>query len=487
MTGKLFFCVTIALVFFSCEKNFPVVFDSSAPESGAAENADIVIAYNERWEGAAESEKAETENGILISRRWFVPRKDALDPRPGTTLESCIGEEADETLVPLSDLDAPFVALKIDGRGISDEDYPLVRAVRAEFRVTQKALAVPWFFPKARARKRSRLVEEKIASLKDGFKSADGKRGEEAPRVVWIAAGGDVMLGRGASEILFKEGAEGIFGGTAALLKNADIAVINLEGVISARGEKIQKSYNFRFPVAVADALFDAGIDAVLHANNHVFDYGPEAFKDSLAALKRAGIAALGAGGDIAEAASAYERAAPDGTIRLFGIASFPRERDWDGASAAARENSAGMLFASRVGIEKLKGNLSDGFDIVFFHGGNEWSDAPDTRTRALYEELAEAGADLIIGTHPHVVQGFEWIGGTAVFWSLGNYVFGGMDDTPGGERGLFVNLGYTGKKLVYLEPSAVALKDNRAVLAAPSELETFYARSKVLLRDAAP
>jgi poly-gamma-glutamate synthesis protein (capsule biosynthesis protein) len=487
MTGKLFFCVIIPLVFFSCEKNFPVVFDSSAAESGAAENADIVIAYNEGWESVSESENAETEKGILVSRRWFVPRKDALESRPGTTLESCVGEEADETLVPLSDLDAPFVALKVDGRGISDDDYPLVRTVRAEFRVMRKTLAVPWFFPKTRARKQASLVEEKIAALKDDIRGAEAAYREEAPCVVWIASGGDVMLGRGASDILFKEGPEGIFGGTAALLKNADIAVINLEGVISGRGAKIQKSYNFRFVPAVADALFDAGIDAVLHANNHVFDYGPEAFMDSLAALKRAGIGALGAGNDINEAASAHECVTPNGTIRLFGIASFPREQNWDGASAAAREDSPGMLFASRGGIEKLRENMSDTFDVVFFHGGNEWSVAPDARTRALYEGLVKAGADLVIGTHPHVTQGFEWINGKAVFWSLGNYVFGGMDGTEGGERGLFVNLGYMGKKLVYLEPSAVALKNNRAVLAAPSELEIFYVRSKALVRDAAP
>jgi poly-gamma-glutamate synthesis protein (capsule biosynthesis protein) len=69
-----------------------------------------------------------------------------------------------------------------------------------------------------------------------------------------------------------------------------------------------------------------------------------------------------------------------------------------------------------------------------------------------LYTELAESGADLIIGSHPHIVQGFEWAGGKPVFWSLGNFVFAGMENTGGGDRGLLIRLGYSGKKLVYLE-----------------------------------
>jgi poly-gamma-glutamate synthesis protein (capsule biosynthesis protein) len=123
---------------------------------------------------------------------------------------------------------------------------------------------------------------------------------------------------------------------------------------------------------------------------------------------------------------------------------------------------------------------------VVFFHGGEEWSTRPDAGTRALYRDLVEGGADLVIGTHPHVAQGFEWHNGKAIFWSLGNYVFGGMDGTAGGEDGLFISLGYSGSTLVYLEPAALALKNNRAAVVPPERLETFYARSTALAEEKA-
>jgi poly-gamma-glutamate synthesis protein (capsule biosynthesis protein) len=97
-----------------------------------------------------------------------------------------------------------------------------------------------------------------------------------------------------------------------------------------------------------------------------------------------------------------------------------------------------------------------------------------------LYAGFIRAGADLIIGSHPHVVQGFEWIGGKAVFWSLGNYVFGGMENT-GGETGLLISLGYMGTRLIYLEPHAVILSHNRTNLGSVKDLDRFYALSREL------
>ncbi|GMO49815.1 MAG: hypothetical protein Pg6C_12840 [Treponemataceae bacterium] len=479
MKAFLLCALPLAFALFSCTEKPLVVVDLSDSESFAAENADIVITSGEGWESASESEKRETERGLLVFRAWHVPRADALSRRRDATLDSCLNGE--EELVPLAELDAPYIALRVDGLTVADNEYPLVKVIRTEFRVMEKTPRFAWFFGKTRSQKRESRVAEKIAALKEEALETSVSRIESAPRVLWIAAGGDVMLGRGALDILAREGPAGIFGGTADLIKNADISVINLEGVISSRGEKIQKSYNFRFAPAAAPALKNAGINAVLHANNHVFDYGMDAFTDSLAALKAAGIGALGAGNTIEEAAAAYEIVSPNGTARLFGIASFPREQNWDGASAAARQNLAGMLFASRGGADKLKENLSEAFDIVFFHGGAEWSTSPDARTRELYTGLIDAGADLVIGSHPHVTQGFEWINGKAVFWSLGNFVFGGMDGTAGGEQGLFVSLGYAGKKLAYLEPEAVALKGSRAVIAPRGEPDIFYARSQAL------
>jgi poly-gamma-glutamate synthesis protein (capsule biosynthesis protein) len=188
----------------------------------------------------------------------------------------------------------------------------------------------------------------------------------------------------------------------------------------------------------------------------------------------------LGAGRTIDAASSPFIY----GGVRVFGIGSFPRERSgWDGASVAVSAEKSGILFASRGGSEKLKAALAaqGSLNVVLFHGGNEWASQPDGGTRRVYTELAEAGADLLIGSHPHVTQGFEWIAGKPVFWSLGNFVFAGMDNTAGGEEGLLVKLGFYGKTLVYLEPHALALKQARTDLAPQEKLAAFYRLSQQL------
>jgi poly-gamma-glutamate synthesis protein (capsule biosynthesis protein) len=154
--------------------------------------------------------------------------------------------------------------------------------------------------------------------------------------------------------------------------------------------------------------------------------------------------------------------------------------------SVAATEEKAGLLHAGKDGAAKLKANFSTDdsvLDIVLFHGGEEWADEPDEATRAIYTGLIDSGADLLIGSHPHVVQGFEWIQDKPVFWSLGDYVFGDMWDTHdlGGEDGLFIMLGFWGNRLLYLEPYPVSLSDIRTSIAPRENLSRFYTRSREL------
>jgi len=405
---------------------------------------------------------------VLLSRKFMVPQEDPLAGRIDTTLAACLADG--EKLVLAEDIAPPFIALRVDGLALGDDGYPLIRAVgvRAGHNNDVKI--------NDRLREKLRLLEE---SLKETPKPLLG----DTPEIVWVAVGGDTMLDRGASDILFKEGPEGIFGGTAKMLASSDLTLINLEGVISSRGERVTKSFNFRFVPEIAEALKKAGIDAVLHANNHVWDYGKDAFLDSLSWLEKAGIGVAGAGVDDDVASRPFVFTKGDETFRVYGIASFPRERNgWDGVSAAAGPNLAGMLHAGRGGREKLKAGMSPNdtsINIVLFHGGVEWSTRPDAATRELYTDLIDAGADLVIGSHPHIVQGFEWVKGKPVFWSLGNYVFGGMENTEGGEEGLFIRLGYWRGQLIYMEPYALILTHTRTDIAPREKLSVFYSRSR--------
>ena len=417
---------------------------------------------------------------ILISRSALIPREDALAGRTNTSLAACLGRPAvdsplagRETLIPPEELAPPFVALRVEGRSLGDGDYPLIRAVGIRIKAEE-------------GKKSEKRLREKIELLRKALQEIPKPLVKDTPQPLWIVAGGDLMLGRGASEILLKEGPAGIFGGTAEMLASPALALVNLEGVISNRGQKVEKSFNFRFAPQIVPALRNAGIDAVLHANNHVYDYGEAAFLDSLSLLAKAGIGVIGAGVDDEAASQPFAFKQGEETCRVFGLASFPREQSgWDGVSAAAGPGRAGMLYAGRGGAEKIKAKLSPNgktsLDIVLFHGGNEWSRRPDSSTRQLYTELIAAGADLIIGSHPHVVQGFEWVAGKPVFWSLGNYVFAGMEDTEEGDEGLFIRLGFWEGRLLYLEPFALTLTNARTDIATSEKLERFYARSREL------
>jgi poly-gamma-glutamate synthesis protein (capsule biosynthesis protein) len=146
------------------------------------------------------------------------------------------------------------------------------------------------------------------------------------------------------------------------------------------------------------------------------------------------------------------------------------------------------MLYAVKNSVERLKENLilkDVVFNVLLFHGGFEWTWKPEASTRSLYTDLARSGADLIIGTHPHTVQGFEWLDdGKLIFWSLGNYVFAGNEGTDGGEEGLLIRLGYAGKTLIYFEPVPVKITGPRSNLGSAEQLKSFYALSRELRKN---
>jgi hypothetical protein len=409
--------------------------------------------------------------GIPISKTWFVPRENPLTARTDTSLAACL--DGSEIIVPIDEIVPPYTGLLVDGLCITDDNYPLVRYVSIRIKAADDS-----------GGKKIRLLK-KIAALETTLTGVDKPLVRNTPSIVWICAAGDLMLDRGSGNILIDEGTEGILGKTADYFKKSDLNLVNLEGAVSSRGAKVAKSYNFRFDPRVVPPLKDGNINAVLLANNHIFDYGEIAFLDTLEHLEKSKIAILGAGRDITAAAAPFVFSTEGVQIRVFGIASFPQERTgWDGASVGANAKKAGMLFAGKDSVDLLKKNLvkKDGvLNVLLFHGGHEWTWKPDPNTRSLYTDLAYSGADLIIGSHPHTVQGFEWLDGKLVFWSLGNYVFAGMHDMYGGEEGLLIRLGYVGKTLIYFEPVPVQLKGPRSDIGKAEQLKRFYKLSREL------
>jgi poly-gamma-glutamate synthesis protein (capsule biosynthesis protein) len=178
----------------------------------------------------------------------------------------------------------------------------------------------------------------------------------------------------------------------------------------------------FTGPPAGADALARGRIDVVSLANNHAWDFGKPAFLETLAHLERVGVSYAGAG-------RTRERAYEPVIIERAGFRlAFLAVTDiWNQGSLDAHEASAHVARAQLASlVEAVRalraGERADAI-VVSYHGGEEYLDTPLQRQRDLLRAAIDAGADAVVGHHPHVVQGVEWRRGRPIFYSLGNYL----------------------------------------------------------------
>ena len=211
-----------------------------------------------------------------------------------------------------------------------------------------------------------------------------------------------------------------------SLMRGADIFMLNNEFPYTLRGEPTpEKQFTFRAFPADVSFLNDIGTDIVTLANNHAYDYGEVSLLDSMDTLKNAGIAYAGAGHDLEEASSPVYYVNDD--VRIAIIASTQIERMPDPDTKGATADTPGVFRSMELdeltaAIKEAK-EVSD-FVIVFTHWGTEGAAEPDWSQNEQAPLIAEAGADLIIGAHPHVLQKIDYEGETPVFYSLGNYLF---------------------------------------------------------------
>lgn len=208
-----------------------------------------------------------------------------------------------------------------------------------------------------------------------------------------------------------------------AAMKSADILFVNNECSISTRGKKQAKAYTFRADPSNISVYADLGVDAVSLANNHIYDYGAQGLIDTVAHLEKAGIAVAGAGADI-EAASQAAYFRINGKTIAFVAAG--RTESWFNTPAAG-EDSAGILDAygsdNCVRAIRRAAAQSD-YVIVYVHWGTEDSHHTSTEQLAESKRYIEAGADAVIGSHPHVLQGMDFYQGKFIAYSLGNFWF---------------------------------------------------------------
>ena len=236
-----------------------------------------------------------------------------------------------------------------------------------------------------------------------------------------------------AGDILFTEvplsryrsGGIGTFVSDAVLeeMERADIFMLNEEFPFSTRGTAApDKQFTFQVDPSHVSIFQELSVDVATIANNHALDFGTDAFLDTLDTLDKAGIARVGGGRNREEAASPAILEAGGMRIAFFGASRVIPVASWN-----AGEQSPGMLTAydSTLLEEKIRSVREDcDYIVVYLHWGVEKDSFPQDYQRELGRRLIDAGADAVIGSHPHVVQGFEFYNGKPILYSLGNFLF---------------------------------------------------------------
>ena len=242
-----------------------------------------------------------------------------------------------------------------------------------------------------------------------------------------LAAAGDLMLGRRVS-LLAGAAIDYPLARVAPDFTGADIGFANLEVALTQRGSAAPKDYTFRAPSDLATGLRTAGITAVSVANNHVLDYGAVGLSDTLAALDGAGIAHAGAGDDAAAAAAPAIIDVHGTRVAFLSFVNVPNDSvtGFVTASMAAGPGRAGVNWGTPEAVTTAVQAARAQADVVIvsMHAGIEYADEPNDVQRALAHAAIDAGAALVIGAHPHVLQGIEYYGTGVILYSLGNFVF---------------------------------------------------------------
>ena len=301
-------------------------------------------------------------------------------------------------LLPWEAVDFRVRILSIEGfrpGPTGSDDYPLVRRLW----LTQQAPA-----PQS-------LVDALLQALR-----------YEPPPTAELVAVGDIMLDRLVRELIEENTVFYPFEGEGiqSLLSGADIAFANLECPISDRGTRQDKGYEFRADPEVVEALVDVGLDVLSLANNHTGDYADLALTDTIRLLTEAGIVFVGAGRNITEAHQA--KIVQANGLRIAFLAYNQIGPDY----FAATETSPGTAFMDpkrMVAAVKAARQRAD-VVVVSCHWGIEYTPYPNASQQELAQTLVDAGATLIIGHHPHVVQGLGYGQGAFTAYSLGNFVF---------------------------------------------------------------
>lgn len=304
----------------------------------------------------------------------------------------------------------------------------------------------------------------------DGSWRADGIKGKTDARIIVTSDWAPITNGPFDTEAWIARDPAAIYGNLMPVLRRADLRLVNVECALGDRGSRIHKAGpNMRYSAAAGAGLASVPFDVACLANNHVMDYGPEGFTETVRLLREAGLKTVGAGANEDEARRTLVVAVGQARVAIIN---FSEGEDCTAATAA----TPGTFGWNPERVLQKTREARDLADIVLVvvHAGREHPPLPPPYITRLYRRIAEAGATAVLAHHPHVPQGAEIHGGVPIAYSMGNFFFYDKSDVFYRKSGYLVELELSGKRLAGLKIVPYLLADDGLTLIEGKMLQWF-------------
>ncbi|MBO8163588.1 MAG: CapA family protein [Brevibacillus sp.] len=251
----------------------------------------------------------------------------------------------------------------------------------------------------------------------------DLPQASDQPPVVVLTFVGDVMMDGNVEKRLKAEGYDYPYRHIGETFQQDDYTIANLETPVTKRGTpEADKQYVYKSPPEAIPAMKAAGIDLVNLANNHILDQGVEGLLDTMRVLDDNGIRYIGAGADANQAYAPVWVERNGISIAFFGFSRVVPKVSW---YAGVNKPGVAASYDPARAVESIRSarHKAD-LIVVIAHWGKEKENFPAAHQKALARAYIDAGADLVVGGHPHVLQGFESYKKKWIAYSLGNFIF---------------------------------------------------------------
>jgi len=272
----------------------------------------------------------------------------------------------------------------------------------------------------------------------------------DQPPVAALAAVGDLNFAGGLGERIIARGPDYPWAGTAEVLAGTDLRLGNLETPLSLKGQVyVEKEWTLHADPRTVESLVRGGFNVVTMANNHAMDFGPLAMQETISLLDAKGVGHCGAGANLAVARAPVIITANGIKFAFLGYSlTYPTEF-YAGKSRYGTAPGYEEYLRADIPAAKAQADIV----VVSFHWSAELLNIPKDYQRHLGRLCIDLGAGLVVGHHPHVLQGFEVYHHGLIAYSLGNFAFGSYSQQSRDSAILTVRFERSGPKTAWIYP----------------------------------